>query len=96
MTNKIAQTFDDIKQLTISENGFHQCSEKLYFEALGAVPPIYLPNSTWQMGEAFSGSLYYTFFESNGKYFSCLCNANYSIANVVPDTVLESEKNQVL
>lgn len=96
MTNKTAQTFEDIKKFTILKNGFHECSEKLYFEALGAVPPIYLPNGTWQMGEAYSGSIYYTFFEKNGKYYSCLCNANYSIANIVPDAVLLSEKNQVI
>ena len=96
MTNTIATSFEQVKQQTIIQKGFHECSEALYFEALGSVPPIYLPNGTWQMGEPYSGSLYYTFYSNNGKYYSCLCNAAYSLANIVPDAVIEQENNQVL
>lgn len=46
MANTIAIAFEQIKQQTITQKGFHECSEALYFEALGAVPPIYLPNGT--------------------------------------------------
>lgn len=96
MANTIATNFAQIQAQTIAQKGFHECTEDLYYEALGAVPPIYLPNGTWQMGEPYSGSLYYTFYSKDGKYYSCLCNAAYSIANIVPEAVLEAESNQIL
>lgn len=93
---KIASSFEDVKKQTIAQNGFHQCTEELYFQALESLPPIYLPNGTWQMGEEYSNGLFYTFYERNGVFYSCLCNANYSLANVVPESVINSEANQVI
>jgi hypothetical protein len=72
---------EEIKEYTALYKSFVEVTEELFFEQLCAVPPIYLPNGIWQCGEAYSGSLHYTFVERNGKYYGCLCNANFAINN---------------
>jgi hypothetical protein len=76
-----SETFEQLKQATIDKRGFTEVSKNLFFEAMGAVPPISLPNNTWQMGECVTRDMYYTFGCNNGKYYGCLCNANFSINN---------------
>lgn len=79
--NEKVNTFQELKRSVNIVRGFVEVTEELYFEALGAVPPNYLKNGTWQMGEEYSNGLFYTFGEKDGKYYGCLCNANYAINN---------------
>lgn len=75
---------DDFETLKIAVGkcgGFMPVTERLFYYALEVLPPIYLTNKTFQMGEAYSGQLYYTFGEKDGQYFGCLCNKNYSLNN---------------
>ena len=66
----------------VSEHGeFVEVTEELFYYALNVLPPIYLKNGTFQMGECYSGDLYYTFGQKDGKCYGCLCNKNFSINN---------------
>ena len=77
----LVNTFEDLRKQVSETKNFVEITEDLFYYALGAVPPIYLNNGTWQMGECYSGNLYYTFGKRDGKYYGCLCNANFSINN---------------
>lgn len=79
--NKKVDSFEELKRSVNVARGFVEVTEDLYFEALTAVPPNYLKNGTWQMGEEYSNGLFYTFGQKGGKYFGCLCNANFAINN---------------
>lgn len=76
-----AENFEQLKEQVLIHKNFVEITEELYNTALGAVPPIYLNNGTWQMGEPYSGTLYYTFGMKDGRYLGCLCNSNFSINN---------------
>ena len=73
--------FEAIKEAVIKSGGFVPVSERLYYYALGVLPPIYLKNSTFQMGECVVDDMFYTFGERGGKYYGCLCNKNYALNN---------------
>ena len=73
--------FETLKKEVNDKKSFVPVTERLYYYALEVLPPIYLTNKTFQMGEAYSGQLYYTFGEKDGQYFGCLCNKNYSLNN---------------
>lgn len=79
--NKKVDSFEELKRSVNDVRGFVEVTKRLYFEALGAVPPNFLKNGTWQMGEEYSNGLFYTFGEKDGKYYGCLCNANFAINN---------------
>ena len=80
-TENLIDNFDTLKK-EVGENGkFLEVTEELFYYALNVLPPIYLPNGTFQMGECYSGDLFYTFGQKDGKYFGCLCNKNFSIQN---------------
>lgn len=73
--------FDELKEAVNKQRSFVPVTERLYYYALEVLPPIYLKNNTFQMGECYSDDLYYTFGEKNGKYYGCLCNKNFSLNN---------------
>lgn len=73
--------FESLKLAVMQKPGFHPVTEKLFYYALEVLPPIYLKNGTFQMGEEVVNNMFYTFGERSGKYYGCLCNANYSIHN---------------
>lgn len=74
-------SFDTLKTAVNDNRAFVEVTEDLFYNALGAVPPIYLKNGTFQMGECYTADLYYTFGQRNGKYYGCLCNSNFSLNN---------------
>lgn len=78
---KIASNYTELKALVLEQKGFVEVTEDLYFEALEVLPPKWLSNNTFQVDECVTGNLYHTFGQKNGKYYGCLCNANYSINN---------------
>lgn len=73
--------FDTLRIEVAKTGQFVPVTEKLFYYALEVLPPIYLKNNTFQMGECYSGDLYYTFGEKGGQYLGCLCNKNFSINN---------------
>jgi hypothetical protein len=77
----MVRTYDQLKEAVLIHKNFVEVSEDLYFDALTCVPPNYLINGAFQLGEEYSDNLFYTFGEKDGKYFGCLCNANFSINN---------------
>ncbi len=76
-----ADSFDELKQAVINKKSFVPVTEKLFYYSLEVLPPVYLKNGCFQMGECHSGDLYYTFGEKDGKYYGCLCNSNFAINN---------------
>lgn len=70
-----------LKTAVMQKPGFHEVTEELFYYALGVLPPIWLKNGTFQMGEEVVNNMFYTFGERGGKYYGCLCNSNYSIHN---------------
>ncbi len=76
-----ADNFDELKQAVINKKSFVPVTEKLFYYALEVLPPIYLKNGSFQMGECHSRDLYYTFGEKDGKYYGCLCNKNFALNN---------------
>lgn len=81
MKNNLINDFDTLREAVNKDSEFVEVTEELFYYALGVVPPIYLSNGTFQMGECYSGSLFYTFGKKEGKYFGCLCNSNFSLNN---------------
>lgn len=77
----LVDDFESLKRYVHILKSFVPVTERLFYYALEVVPPIYLENKTFQMGECFSGDLYYTFGEKDGQYWGCLCNRNYSLNN---------------
>jgi hypothetical protein len=73
--------FDELKKEVNDKKSFVPVTERLYYYALEVLPPIYLKNKTFQMGECYSGSLYWTFGQKDGQYLGCLCDKLYSIQN---------------
>lgn len=73
--------FETLKKEVSNKKSFVPVTERLYYYALEVLPPIYLKNNTFQMGECYSGSLYWTFGQKDGQYLGCLCNSNYSLNN---------------
>jgi len=73
--------FEALRNAVDKSGTFVPVTERLFYYALEVLPPIYLKNNTFQIGEAYSGELYYTFGEKNGQYFGCLCNKNFSLNN---------------
>lgn len=73
--------FDTLKAEVSKTGQFVEVSEELFYYALGVLPPIYLKNGTFQMGECYSRDFYYTFGEKGGKYYGCLCNKNFALNN---------------
>jgi hypothetical protein len=73
--------FEELKQAVIKEGLFVPVTERLYYYALEVLPPIWLKNNTFQMGECVIDDMFYTFGERSGKYYGCLCNKNFSIHN---------------
>lgn len=73
--------FETLKKEVATQKAFVPVTERLYYYSLEVLPPKYLKNNTFQMGECYSGDLYYTFGEKNGQYYGCLCNANFSLNN---------------
>jgi len=71
--------YEELRKAVNDRKSFVEVSEDLYYEALGSVPPIYLKNGTFQVSEPFGRGLFYTFGRKDGKYYGCICNANYSI-----------------
>lgn len=78
---KIAKDFGELEYNCLMSQSFVRVTQDLYEDALGAVPPIYLTNGTFQMGERYFKDLYYTFGKKGKKYYGCLCNKSYSINN---------------
>lgn len=76
-----ANSFDELKQAVVTQKTFVPVSEQLYYYALEVLPPNYLKNGTFQMGECVSWNLYYTFGQKEGQYFGCLCNSNFALNN---------------
>lgn len=76
-----AENFEQLEENVLIQKSFVEVTEDLYYYALENVPPIYLSNGSFQMGECYSGDLYYTFGEKDGKYFGCLCNKNFALNN---------------
>lgn len=81
MVMKLSKTFSELKAAVLEHGSFVPVTEDLYYEALGAVPPIFLTESLFQVGEEFSNGLFYTFGVKDGIYYGCLCNSNYAINN---------------
>lgn len=44
-------------------------SDRIYYQMLGAVPPIKHTQTSFFCGERYSGNLYYFFSKENGKKF---------------------------
>ena len=80
-TDNLVNDFETLEKEVNDKKSFVPVTERLYYYALEVLPPIYLPNKTFQMGECYSGSLYWTFGQKNGQYFGCLCDKLYSIQN---------------
>lgn len=73
-------SYNDLKKEVSIKGTFVEVSEQLFYDALGSVPPIYIASNMFQMGEAYSNDLYYTFFSDGGKYYGCLCNKNFALS----------------
>lgn len=73
--------FESLRNEVANKHGFVEVTERLYFEALNTVPPIYISSDIWQMGECYTSSLYYTFYCRNNKYYGCLCNSSFALNN---------------
>lgn len=79
--NKVCNTFDELNEEVLKKGSFVEVSEELYYYSLNVLPPRYLKNGLFQIIEEYSNGLYHTFGKKNGKYYGCLCNANYAINN---------------
>lgn len=75
------ENFKQLEQSALNQKSFVEVTEDLYYYALENMPPIYLKNGTFQMGECYFGDFFYTFGKKDGKYFGCLCNKRFSLEN---------------
>jgi hypothetical protein len=78
---KIATNYRELEAEVLEQKGFVEVTEDLYYEALEVLPPHYLSNGTFQVDECVTADLYHTFGQKDGKYYGCLCNANFSLNN---------------
>ena len=80
---KKIDTYNELKNSTIKHQNFIEVSEELYNNAISSNNINHLPNNTFQILDTIidGRELYYTFGKKDNKYYGCLCNANFSIAN---------------
>jgi len=77
----LVDDFEMLKKETMRAKNFVRVTERLHDYALEVLPPIYLKNGTFQMGECYSGRMYFTFGEKDGHFWGCLCDSLFSTQN---------------
>lgn len=77
----LVENFEQLKEQVLIYKDFVEVTEDLFEYALGVLPPKMFGDGLFAMGECYSMDLYYYFVENDGKFYGCLCNKNFAIAN---------------
>lgn len=79
--NKICNTYKELTQQVMEKGSFVEVTYELFEEALCVLPPVWLKNGCFQVGEEHSVGMSHTFGKKDGKYYGCLCNKNFALNN---------------
>lgn len=94
--NSLIDSCKDMQKAVFNGSCFVEVTERLFYEMLEVLPPIWLQNKCFQVSEAFQNDLYYTFGRKDGKFYGCICSENFALKIFDSEGTLKDETKAMI